>query len=155
MGRPSRSAFPRARFGKRNKRDRLLGALDLHERTVEEIMLHRSGIEMIDAEAGARGDPVPGFAIAPYPPARLQGRPGEHHRSRPCQGPAARDRPPDRGADAPGSRDSRSRILSPPPAGFFEGGGPLFHPPGETTTHSTTSCASSSSGTRTFRPRRR
>jgi Mg2+/Co2+ transporter CorB len=32
-------------------RDRLLGALDLHERTVEEIMLHRSGIEMIDAEA--------------------------------------------------------------------------------------------------------
>jgi Mg2+/Co2+ transporter CorB len=31
-------------------RDRLLGALDLHERTVEEIMLHRSGIEMIDAD---------------------------------------------------------------------------------------------------------
>jgi Mg2+/Co2+ transporter CorB len=32
-------------------RDRLLGALDLGERTVEEIMLHRSQIEMIDAEA--------------------------------------------------------------------------------------------------------
>ena len=32
-------------------RDRLLGALDLHERTVEEIMLHRSKIEMIDADA--------------------------------------------------------------------------------------------------------
>jgi Mg2+/Co2+ transporter CorB len=32
-------------------RDRLLGALDLHERMVEEIMLHRSGIEMIDADA--------------------------------------------------------------------------------------------------------
>jgi len=32
-------------------RDRLLGALDLSERTVEEIMLHRSQIEMIDAEA--------------------------------------------------------------------------------------------------------
>ncbi|MEM9754444.1 MAG: HlyC/CorC family transporter [Pseudomonadota bacterium] len=32
-------------------RDRLLGALDLHERTVEEIMLHRSDIEMIDADA--------------------------------------------------------------------------------------------------------
>ncbi len=32
-------------------RDRLMGALDLHERTVEEIMLHRSGIEMIDADA--------------------------------------------------------------------------------------------------------
>jgi len=32
-------------------RDRLLGALDLGERTVEEIMLHRSNIEMIDAEA--------------------------------------------------------------------------------------------------------
>ncbi len=31
-------------------RDRLLGALDLHERTVEEIMLHRSGIEMINAD---------------------------------------------------------------------------------------------------------
>ncbi|ABV93355.1 UPF0053 inner membrane protein [Dinoroseobacter shibae DFL 12 = DSM 16493] len=31
-------------------RDRLLGALDLNERNVEEIMLHRSKIEMIDAE---------------------------------------------------------------------------------------------------------
>lgn len=31
-------------------RDRILGALDLEERTVEEIMLHRSGIEMIDAD---------------------------------------------------------------------------------------------------------
>ena len=30
-------------------RDRILGALDLAERKVEEIMLHRSGIEMIDA----------------------------------------------------------------------------------------------------------
>jgi len=35
----------------KEQRDRLLGALDLHERTVEEIMLHRSGIEMIDGEA--------------------------------------------------------------------------------------------------------
>jgi len=32
-------------------RDRLLGALDLGEREVEEIMLHRSDIEMIDADA--------------------------------------------------------------------------------------------------------
>ena len=32
-------------------RDRILGALDLGDRTVEEIMLHRSQIEMIDAEA--------------------------------------------------------------------------------------------------------
>ncbi|WP_050603564.1 HlyC/CorC family transporter [Ruegeria sp. 6PALISEP08] len=32
-------------------RDRILGALDLGERTVEEIMLHRSNIEMIDANA--------------------------------------------------------------------------------------------------------
>ncbi len=32
-------------------RDRILGALDLGDRTVEEIMLHRSGIEMIDADA--------------------------------------------------------------------------------------------------------
>jgi Mg2+/Co2+ transporter CorB len=30
-------------------RDRILGALDLRDRVVEEIMLHRSGIEMIDA----------------------------------------------------------------------------------------------------------
>jgi len=32
-------------------RDRLLGALDLNDRTVEEIMRHRSQIEMIDADA--------------------------------------------------------------------------------------------------------
>lgn len=32
-------------------RDRILGALDLAERTVEEIMLHRSNIEMIDVDA--------------------------------------------------------------------------------------------------------
>ena len=32
-------------------RDRILGALDLGDRTVEEIMLHRSGIEMIDASS--------------------------------------------------------------------------------------------------------
>ncbi|MBL3704156.1 DUF21 domain-containing protein [Sulfitobacter sp. BDSS02] len=31
-------------------RDRILGALDLGDRAVEEIMLHRSGIEMIDAD---------------------------------------------------------------------------------------------------------
>ncbi len=30
-------------------RDRILGALDLNERTVEEIMLHRSGIQLINA----------------------------------------------------------------------------------------------------------
>lgn len=34
-------------------RDRILGALDLGERTVEEIMLHRSNIEMIDADMPA------------------------------------------------------------------------------------------------------
>jgi Mg2+/Co2+ transporter CorB len=32
-------------------RDRILGALDLGDRTVEEIMLHRSGIEMINGDA--------------------------------------------------------------------------------------------------------
>ncbi|MEM8556178.1 MAG: CNNM domain-containing protein, partial [Pseudomonadota bacterium] len=32
-------------------RDRLLGALDLNDRTVEEVMRHRSEIEMIDANA--------------------------------------------------------------------------------------------------------
>ncbi len=36
-------------------RDRILGALDLRDRVVEEIMLHRSGIEMIDA-GDAPGD---------------------------------------------------------------------------------------------------
>jgi Mg2+/Co2+ transporter CorB len=35
-------------------RDRILGALDLADRTVEEIMLHRSGIEMIDADTPPR-----------------------------------------------------------------------------------------------------
>jgi Mg2+/Co2+ transporter CorB len=35
-------------------RDRILGALDLGDRTVEEIMKHRSEIEMIDAEAPPR-----------------------------------------------------------------------------------------------------
>jgi Mg2+/Co2+ transporter CorB len=35
-------------------RDRILGALDLADRTVEEIMLHRSGIEMIDADNAPR-----------------------------------------------------------------------------------------------------
>ena len=34
-------------------RDRILGALDLSDRAVEEIMLHRSGIEMIDANLPA------------------------------------------------------------------------------------------------------
>ena len=35
-------------------RDRILGALDLNERTVEEVMLHRSGIEMVDATLPAQ-----------------------------------------------------------------------------------------------------
>lgn len=35
-------------------RDRILGALDLSERTVEEIMLHRSKIEMIDVDTPPR-----------------------------------------------------------------------------------------------------
>ncbi len=35
-------------------RDRILGALDLGERFVEEIMLHRSNIEMIDADLAPR-----------------------------------------------------------------------------------------------------
>ncbi len=35
-------------------RDRILGALDLSERFIEEIMLHRSGIEMIDANLPAQ-----------------------------------------------------------------------------------------------------
>ena len=35
-------------------RDRILGALDLNERAVEEVMLHRSGIEMVDADLPAQ-----------------------------------------------------------------------------------------------------
>ena len=35
-------------------RDRILGALDLNERMVEEVMLHRSGIQMIDADLPTR-----------------------------------------------------------------------------------------------------
>ncbi len=35
-------------------RDRILGALDLNERVVEEIMLHRSGIQVIDADLPAQ-----------------------------------------------------------------------------------------------------
>ena len=35
-------------------RDRILGALDLNERMVEEIMLHRSGIEVVDANLPAQ-----------------------------------------------------------------------------------------------------
>lgn len=35
-------------------RDRILGALDLADRAVEEVMLHRSGIEMIDAALPAQ-----------------------------------------------------------------------------------------------------
>ncbi len=38
----------------RADRDRLLGALDLSERTVEEVMRHRSQIETIDADAPTR-----------------------------------------------------------------------------------------------------
>ena len=34
-------------------RDRILGALDLADRTVEEVMLHRSGIEMVNADQPA------------------------------------------------------------------------------------------------------
>ena len=36
------------RVVQKEDRDRILGALDLSERTVEEIMLHRSSIEMIN-----------------------------------------------------------------------------------------------------------
>ncbi|KRW97969.1 HlyC/CorC family transporter [Paracoccus sp. MKU1] len=37
----------------KEERDRLMGALDLGERSVEEVMLHRSGIAMIDADLTA------------------------------------------------------------------------------------------------------
>lgn len=37
-------------FVEKEDRDRLLGALDLNDRTVEEVMLHRSQIEMVNVE---------------------------------------------------------------------------------------------------------
>ena len=46
-------------------RDRILGALDLGERFVEEIMLHRSNIEMINAE-DAPGDVLRQCLDSPY-----------------------------------------------------------------------------------------
>lgn len=46
-------------------RDRLLGALDLSERTVEEIMRHRREIEMIDAEK-APGDILSQVLASPH-----------------------------------------------------------------------------------------
>jgi Mg2+/Co2+ transporter CorB len=73
-------------------RDRLLGALDLGHRTVEEIMLHRSQIEMIDADAprarSSRRRQLPHTRLPVW-----QGRPREHRRRDPRQGPAARGRP--------------------------------------------------------------
>jgi Mg2+/Co2+ transporter CorB len=50
-------------------RDRLLGALDLGDRTVEEIMLHRSKIEMIDADLPPARNPrtMPASAIPACP----------------------------------------------------------------------------------------
>jgi len=46
-------------------RDRLLGALDLNERTVEEIMRHRREIEMIDAEKSP-GDIISQALASPH-----------------------------------------------------------------------------------------
>ena len=46
-------------------RDRLLGALDLNERTVEEIMRHRREIEMIDAEKSP-GDIITQALASPH-----------------------------------------------------------------------------------------
>ncbi len=49
----------------KDDRDRLLGALDLRHREVEEIMLHRSNIEMVDADS--RPDAIIAQCIAsPY-----------------------------------------------------------------------------------------
>jgi len=49
----------------KDDRDRLLGALDLKNRAVEEIMLHRSNIEMIDADA-APADILSRCLSSPY-----------------------------------------------------------------------------------------
>jgi Mg2+/Co2+ transporter CorB len=71
-------------------RDRLLGALDLHERTVEEIMLHRSGIEMIDADLPA-GEILRNASKLATRACRSSRRDGEHRRRVARQGPPARD----------------------------------------------------------------
>lgn len=49
----------------KDDRDRLLGALDLKDREVEEIMLHRSNIEMVDAD-GRADDVVAQCIASPY-----------------------------------------------------------------------------------------
>ena len=58
-------------------RDRILGALDLNERAVEEIMLHRSQIEMIDA------DP-PQDVVAEYIWQRVKAHLKEGHHATDC-----------------------------------------------------------------------
>ena len=49
----------------KDDRDRLLGALDLKHREVEEIMLHRSNIEMVDAD-GRADDIIAQCIASPY-----------------------------------------------------------------------------------------
>jgi Mg2+/Co2+ transporter CorB len=53
-------------------RDRLLATLDLSDRTVEEVMRHRSQIEMIDADKTPTRS-CPGAGLAPHPPAAVRG----------------------------------------------------------------------------------
>ena len=51
-------------------RDRLLGALDLGQRQVEEVMLHRRDIEMIDADAPPAEILDAGDQLAAHPASR-------------------------------------------------------------------------------------
>ena len=68
-------------------RDRLLGALDLSHRTVDEIMRHRRQIEMIDADLPP-GEIITRVLASPHTRLPIYRR--EHPGRRPRQGPPAR-----------------------------------------------------------------
>ena len=89
-------------------RDRLLGALDLSHRTVDEIMRHRRQIEMIDADLPPGRDHHPCPRLAPHPAADLSRQRREHPGRGPCQGSAARGGPAGARAKSGRSGDRRS-----------------------------------------------
>ncbi len=81
-------------------RDRLLGALDLSDRTVDEIMTHRSQIEMIDADSSPDQILTQCLASAHTRLPLYRGSDENILGRDPCQGPAARGGPADPGQDA-------------------------------------------------------
>lgn len=74
----------------KDDRDRLLAALDLKLRTVEEIMIHRRNIEMIDAELPPEKILDTCLRSPQHTHSRFSRRAGKHCRRDPCKGLAAR-----------------------------------------------------------------